>query len=233
MSEHSHDDHKHGVLGVDYAEGRKTNTALKYRLRRRTGEVRSAVDEFLGRAPRSIIDLGTAEGRMLAALSAAYPSTETLGIEYNPELVSMAREMNPGINVRQGDVQDLSDIADGSYEVAVATAVIEHLEEPAKFLAEVRRILAPGGLFVVTCPDPFWEHIATMVGHLADEQHHEVPNLKKLRRWVSDSGLDVVKAQKFMLSPIGMPLELPVERFLRGLHLGALMANQLVVARRT
>ena len=39
-------------------------------------------------------------------------------------------------------------------------------------------------------------------------------------------------AQKFMLSPIGMPLETLAEKMVRKLHLDFMMANQFVVARK-
>jgi len=108
--------------------------------------------------------------------------------------------------------------------------VIEHVESPERFIEQLVRILKPGGLLVMTAPDPFWEHIATMVGHLADEQHHEVPNLKRLRSLAEGGGMKVVQAQKFMLSPVGMPAEFAIEKVARSLGLSFMMANQLLVA---
>ncbi len=82
----------------------------------------------------------------------------------------------------------------------------------------------------MTAPDPFWERLATGVGHLKEDQHHRVMGLEELQELVKREGFSVLKAEKFMLSPVGMPFEFAVERCLRKLHLGCLMANQLVVA---
>lgn len=223
---------KYGVLGIEYAERRNSSKALKYRLWRRTYEVIHSIEKFLDFEPNSIIDLGTAEGRMLNKLGEKFPKCSCVGVEYNNELVDMARELFPTLDIRQGDVQNLKDFGKGSFDVAVATAVIEHVENPGSFVQQVARILRPGGLFIITAPDPFWERIATIVGHLEDEQHNQVPNLKKLRFLAEKSKLNVLLAQKFMLSPVGMPAEFAIEKILRSIGLSFMMANQLVVARR-
>lgn len=223
---------KQGVLGTEYADGRKSNKALKYRLWRRTHEVREAIRKFLDVEPRSIIDLGTAEARMLNELQQSFPSCRCVGVEYNPELVELAHRMFPGLDVRQGDVQELGVFGEEEFDVAVATAVIEHLEQPEIFIDQVVRILRPGGLLVMTAPDPFWEHVATFVGHLSEEQHHNVPNLRRLCSLVENGGMRVCLAQKFMLSPVGMPAEFAVEKLVRALGMNFMMANQLVVSER-
>ena len=223
---------KHGVLGVDYADSKTSNKALKYRLWRRTHEVQGAIKRHLDADPRSIIDLGTAEGRMLNELGRSFPDCRCVGIEYNQKLVNMANQLFPSLDIRQGDVQKLDQFENAEFDVAVATAVIEHVTSPEIFINQVARILRPGGLLVMTAPDPFWEHVATMVGHLADEQHHEVPNLKRLCELAEGGDLEVIQAQKFMLSPIGMPAEFSIERICRALGLSFMMANQLVVAQK-
>lgn len=48
------------------------------------------------------------------------------------------------------DAHDLSVIASGSFQVVLCTEVLEHLHSPQKAIAEFRRILAPGGLLLLT-----------------------------------------------------------------------------------
>jgi SAM-dependent methyltransferase len=47
---------------------------------------------------------------------------------------------------------------DGSLDVVVSTETLEHLTEPGAFLAEVRRVLRPGGRLFLTAPLSFKEH---------------------------------------------------------------------------
>ncbi len=221
-----------GALGLDYFEGRKTSPALRYRLERRTREIVDAIRAHHPLAPQSILDLGTADARMLASFLDAFPGAQCTGIEYSPELVAEARRAFPALRIVQGDIQDLGELDDMSIDVVTAAAVIEHVPSPNKVFYEVYRVLQNGGLFILTAPDPLWEHVATLVGHLDDEQHNEVMGLARLAQVARHNGFLVVEARKFMFSPVGFPFEKRIEGVLRSLHLNVLMANQLLVARK-
>lgn len=220
-----------GSMDIEYAKKRETKRSLKYRLWRRTYEVLAAIDEFCFNPPRDIIDLGTADGRMLDMVHQKYPDASCAGVEYNQELVDFGKAKFPDLELIQGDIQSL-DFPDNSFDVAIATAVIEHVPDPRKAMREAKRILRKGGIFVLTAPDPFWEHIATTVGHLKDDQHNEVMNLAQLSDLARKSGFVVLKSKKFMLSPVGMPFEFFVEKWTRRFQLDFMMANQLLVAKR-
>ena len=220
-----------GSLDMKYAKGRDTKKSLRYRLRRRAYEVLSAIEQFVDNPINDIIDLGAADGRMLDMIHRKYPAARCVGTEYNQELVNFGKTKFPDLELIRGDIQAL-DFPDDSFDVAIAAAVIEHVSDPGKAMREAKRVLRTGGIIVLTSPDPFWEHMATMVGHLKDDQHNEVMNLGQLRALGMESGFTIIKAQKFMLSPVGMPRELFVEKWMRSLHLDFMMANQLLVARK-
>lgn len=223
---------EHRTLSTEYAEGRKHNKALKYRLGRRTLEVLNSIKKHLNNDPKSIIDLGTADGKMLNEIKKTYPHSDCIGIEYDEKLVNYAKELFPDLKIKKGDVQELHDYSADRFDVAIATAVIEHVIDPQKFINEVKRILKPNGILIITAPDPVWEFIATKVGHLTEELHNEVPNIKRIVQIVSTAGLNVVETKKFMISPIGMPFEIQIEKCLRLLRADFLMANQLVVCKK-
>ena len=166
---------------------------------------------------------------MLNSISEAYPSARCVGIEYDVSLVELGKWLYPDLEIIQGDIQEI-DFPDNSFDVAVATAVMEHVPEPERVMREVKRLLRPGGIIVVTAPDPFWERIAVLVGHLEDDKHQHVMNIKELCGLMKDSGFKILKAQKFMLSPLGMPFEFAAEKMIRLVNLDFIMANQLIVA---
>jgi SAM-dependent methyltransferase len=43
---------------------------------------------------------------------------------------------------------------DASYDVVIANYVLEHVQDVAAALAEIARVLKPGGLFIATVPNP-------------------------------------------------------------------------------
>ncbi len=222
---------KSGTLDIDYAEKRVKKRSHRYRLWRRTHEVLGAIGEFGREKPRDIIDLGTAEGRMLNSVSEAYPSARCVGIEYDSSLVELSKRLYPNLEVIQGDIQEI-DFPDESFDVVTATAVMEHVPRPEKVLGEVKRVLRPGGIVIVTVPDPFWERVAVLVRHLEDDKHQHVMNIREMCDLMRENGFKILKAQKFMLSPFGMPFEFTAEMTVRLVNLDFLMVNQLVVAGR-
>lgn len=217
-----------GVYDVDYFEGRKKKRQLIYRLKRRTDEVEQSIRKYLQKELSILVDVGTADGLMLDNLHHRIGPLNYVGLDYNRDLLSVTSSKN--FNRVQSDalaLPFLSAVAD----VVVATAIIEHVDDPNWMMSECKRILNPGGLFILTTPDPFMEMVATKIGLLQDAGHQETLNLKKLRYMLERQGWDVLEARKFMFSPIGFPAEKTIERIFGPLGLSLVMANQLIVAR--
>ncbi len=218
-----------GVLNRDYAVARQTKRSHIYRLRRRTFEVLKGIKTFHPEKPGSILDIGTADGLMLYNLKNTFPNATCVGIEYARDL--MACGESKMIHLIQGDALVLP-IKDNSFDVVIATAIIEHVPEPIQLVREAFRVLRKNGIFIVTTPHPFWEGIATYIGHLKEEEHHELITLKKLIPLFNTTGFDVVNAEQFMISPVGMPFELEIEKALKLCRLSFLLLNQKIVGRK-
>jgi hypothetical protein len=56
------------------------------------------------------------------------------------------------------DIQNCSDISDNTYDVIVCTQVLEHVANPFRAAAELRRILKPGGRLLLTVPAAYPYH---------------------------------------------------------------------------
>ena len=118
------------------------------------------------------------------------------------------------------------------FDVVVATAVIEHVSEPAKMVAESRRVLKNEGICIFTTPDPFFERIATKIGHIKEGTHQKTFRLSELRSLFESQVFKILKAEKFMMSPIGFPYEVKIEKILKSIGLKFLLLNQLVVGQK-
>ena len=101
---------------------------------------------------KDVVDVAAGEGYGSALL--AQVANRVIGVEMSADAVGHATSVygRPNLCFIRGDARHLplqSNIAD----VVVSFETIEHLYEQELFLAEIRRILRPGGLFVISSPD--------------------------------------------------------------------------------
>jgi 2-polyprenyl-3-methyl-5-hydroxy-6-metoxy-1,4-benzoquinol methylase len=97
-----------------------------------------------------LLDVGCAAGFFIeAALDAGF---DPVGIELSATAIELAR---PEVRARItcGDVNVLLATDARQFDVVTAFDIIEHTQDPAAFLDEIGRVLAPGGLLVVSTPD--------------------------------------------------------------------------------
>jgi len=152
-----------GVLLPEYHKQRERKLAPKYRLARRTDEVLKAIKTYTSDIDtHTLLDIGTADGLMLEKLCQELNTKMPVGLDFSAELLKTNSHHTS--HFVQADACELP-FDDGVFDVVVATAVIEHLPEPAKMVAESSRILKNEGICIFTTPDPFFEHIATKIGH--------------------------------------------------------------------
>lgn len=99
--------------------------------------------DFADPAPATrLLDVGA--GRGAAARAAVARGCVVTAIDVTPAMVRRLAADVPEIIVRQMDVTRLG-FPRGSFDTVVAADVVEILEDPAAAVAEMRRVLAPGG----------------------------------------------------------------------------------------
>jgi 2-polyprenyl-3-methyl-5-hydroxy-6-metoxy-1,4-benzoquinol methylase len=132
-----------------YAAGVYKGYASAAHLKIATFERRIELLKRLGVRGR-ILDVGSACGFFIEA--ALKHGLDAYGIEFSKEAVAMAREdIRPRITI--GDVNLLRQRGDEQFDAVVAFDIIEHTQNPLKFLDEIRQILRPGGWLMLATPD--------------------------------------------------------------------------------
>jgi SAM-dependent methyltransferase len=99
-------------------------------------------------ATRRLLDVGCGGGKFL--VDAKNCGWEVRGIDPDPKAVEQA--LGRGVQVEQGGIADLEAIQ-GQFDVITMSHVIEHLHEPLRTLKQVRKLLAPGGVFWLETPN--------------------------------------------------------------------------------
>lgn len=102
---------------------------------------------------RRILDVGCGEGQV-SRLAQSLPGVDlVVGIDPTPAQVAMAGARAPGSNLGLAGAADLP-FADRSFDAAIACLVFEHITEMDRAVAEVARVLRPGGRFVFMLNHP-------------------------------------------------------------------------------
>ena len=126
-----------------------------------------------------------------------------------------------------------------SFDIVVSSEVLEHMDEPARGIKEVTRVLKPDGVFVMTTPNRLWlwlVNLATRLRLRPYEGYENFLGFAELRRMMVDAGLIVEQHFGFHPWPFQIKfmqrLSTRVDhRYGRG-RWGRYMINQAIYARR-
>ncbi|MBC8163220.1 MAG: class I SAM-dependent methyltransferase [Roseiflexaceae bacterium] len=121
------------------------------RVERRIGRAKlcRAVHSYAG-GPGHLLDIGCATGLFLDGMRRL--GWGVAGVEPSPGAAAYARERF-GLQVFQGTVET-ANLAPASFDAVTLWDVLEHVPEPRMLFAEVQRILRPGGVLVISLPNP-------------------------------------------------------------------------------
>lgn len=125
--------------------------------------------------PRPVVmDLGCGPGLFLHDLRERYPSAALYGYDVTPAMVAHARQLSwagalPTLAVRDLASQPLPHDAGVAHLVSMSS-VLHVLDEPLPMLAEIRRVLAPGGVFLLHdwIRQPLADYLAWRAGTLGE-----------------------------------------------------------------
>src|SRR4029453_7969323 len=96
------------------------------------------------------LDIGAAAGRNTAVLEEH--GWESFALEYDEAGAMLAKDR--GINVMRADATMLP-LRDDQFDLAISFDVLEHIEEDARVVEEIKRVLKPGGSVLIAVPaDP-------------------------------------------------------------------------------
>lgn len=122
----------------------------------------SAVSDLYRRAaPLRVLEVGCGEGRLAHHLITTCPAPEAFEA-CDLSIERVAPDLDPRIRFRQASIYELP-FADRSFDLVVCCEVLEHLEDPARGLAEVARVTRNHAL-LSTPREPLWRALNMLRG---------------------------------------------------------------------
>lgn len=148
-----------------------------------------------------MLDVGCGTGRFAVTLAPLVASV--VGIDLTAEMLKQGQQLQAeaklgNIEWRQGDVANLP-FNDDAFTIVVSRAMLHHVIEPARVIAEMVRVSASGGRIVVIDLTPPREKIAAFdaIEILRDPSHAHVLTAAELRDIGEALGLREVAVREY------------------------------------
>jgi SAM-dependent methyltransferase len=114
------------------------------------GQTRHDLLARVGSDASAVLEFGCGEAPLGAALKTRQ-RCRVVGIELDPKAAAIARKRID--DVYCGDVREIISIIDEQFDWIIGGDIVEHLDEPWSFLADLRRVCAPGGKLLLSLPN--------------------------------------------------------------------------------
>ena len=213
----------------DYANSRQSLPILKYGLRRRTEAVIATLTRLLRPEHFRLLDIGTADGVMLATIQSQFPNGQLFGLDMNLRLCRVAQEN--GLRVVQGYAPSLP-FASESCDVVLMAATLKHVKVYEQALRECRRVLKPNGHMLISDPTPLGIRAGIARGHFNPRYVYNVWSVRALSSVLAQAGFSVTYYDRYLLAPVPIPGLFAVEALLKHCRLNYFFLHQIVAAKK-
>ncbi len=139
--------------------------------------------------PRTFLDIGCATGMLIESMKKW--GWDARGVDVCRESAEYGRK-HRGVDIFAGTLEEAAFPA-GFFHAVHFSHLIEHVPDPRGLLAEVRRILAPGGYAVITTPNVagFQARLFGKAWRSAIADHLVLFSAKTLKRLIREEGFEV------------------------------------------
>jgi SAM-dependent methyltransferase len=168
----------------------------------------------------SVLDVGCGVGLTDAALGARFGSLS--GVDVSEASIRSAGGTNPTVDYRVYDGRVLP-YEDGTFDAAFAICVVHHVEPPLRpgFVAEVTRVVRPGGVAIVIEHNPYNPLTRLAVARCDFDDGVVLSRRRTTERLMETAGLDVIASSYVLFFPWRRPTLRRIEATLGWLPLGA------------
>ncbi len=138
---------REALIGRDVAISR---TDYVHRWSSLRGQIRYDLLDRISTDAKSILEFGCGEAPLGAALKKRQ-KCRVVGIELDTEAAAVAEKRIDA--VYRGDVREIVSIMDEQFDWIIGGDIVEHLDEPWSFLADLRNVARPGAHLLLSIPN--------------------------------------------------------------------------------
>ena len=172
---------------------------------------------------RTALDFGAGVGYSVPFFARHMPDTRVTCLDVSRKSLDLgAARHGAAAEFRHFDGQRIP-FADGTFDVALASCVFHHIPhaEHVALLAEIRRVLAPGGRLFIFEHNPLNPLTRHAVNTCAFDEHAELILAPTMQRRVRDAGFATARVRYRIFFPHALRGLRPLEARLTWLPLGA------------
>jgi len=142
----------------------------------------------------AILEIGAGFGTFCGEVKRRNAFTRVVAVEPTPDLARTCREQ--GLEVIEKPVEQIQLDAAELFDVVASFEVIEHLFAPADFVGHMTRLLRPGGIMMLACPNGQGFDIETLgtISNTVDHEHLNYFNPKSLAGLLAQRGLEILES---------------------------------------
>ena len=135
---------------------------------------------------RSVVDLGCGGGNLLAEIRGRRPDVALAGVDLSSAQIEANRATHPEVRWYAADRAVPSAVAElpaGSFDVVVASEIVEHVGDPVTFLANALRLARPGGRLLLSTQSGRVGETERRVGHVQHFTSDEMARVLRDAGW--------------------------------------------------
>ena len=157
--------------------------------------------EFQGH--ESVLDVPCGTGELERRLLSAWPDLEITGADLSPAMLREARRKDLGerVNWIEADVAKLP-LPDAGFDYVVCANSFHYFRRPQEALAELGRVLRPGGTLVLVdwCDDYLTCKLCSLWLRWADPAFFRTYSLRACRLLLEHEGFEVLDGSRFRIN---------------------------------
>lgn len=150
----------------------------------------------------AILDVGCGTGELLEALSRSDPGAKLSGMDLSAEMLQVARgKLGTPVVLKEGRAEALP-FKDSLFNLVISTNVFHFVRHPGTALFEIRRVLKPGGMVLITdwCDDYLACRVCDIFLRAFSRGHFRTYSSRECYRLLGKADFREIKVERYRIS---------------------------------